>query len=278
MTIPLPDEDARPNQSGSGHNPYIIAAVLGLSAVTLLFYKLSNAHVSSAYGNGGNVTALMNTGQIVVDVDGQVKRPGVYRLRIGSRSFDAVTSAGGLTDNANRRAVNLAHKLKDGEKLIIPAVGEAVPSTTPEPTTEGEAPGTESASVSNAPSLADDPGDVDDPPVDVPAPSHQPGQAASVNIRIPLQTAEPLPATPPPPPVSAASTPVVVAPSQQVSLNRASADELESLPGVGPKTAQAIVDYRKGPPPHAFTSTDELTNVPGIKDDKLQKILPYVKL
>ena len=82
MTIPLPDEDARPNQSGSGHNPYIIAAVLGLSAVTLLFYKLSNAHVSSAYGNGGNVTALMNTGQIVVDVDGQVKRPGVYRLRM----------------------------------------------------------------------------------------------------------------------------------------------------------------------------------------------------
>jgi len=49
---------------------------------------------------------------------------------------------------------------------------------------------------------------------------------------------------------------------------------LQSLPGVGPKTAQAILDYRdlRG----GFRSVEELLEVKGIGPKKMEKIRPYV--
>jgi competence protein ComEA len=51
-----------------------------------------------------------------------------------------------------------------------------------------------------------------------------------------------------------------------VNINTASLDELEQLSGVGPATAQAIIDYRTEQGP--FTSIDDIKNVPGIGDAK----------
>ena len=59
-----------------------------------------------------------------------------------------------------------------------------------------------------------------------------------------------------------------------VDLNTASADELESLPGVGPATAAAIVDRRTTSGP--FRSVDDLLDVRGIGDAKLAQIRPHV--
>lgn len=67
--------------------------------------------------------------QICVHVCGQVRRPGVVMLPAGSRAWEAVEAAGGLTEEAQEEAVNLAALLQDGEKLYIPAVGEPVPET-----------------------------------------------------------------------------------------------------------------------------------------------------
>lgn len=67
--------------------------------------------------------------QICVHVCGQVCRPGVVMLPGGSRAWEAVEAAGGLTEEAQEEAVNLAALLQDGEKLYIPAVGESVPET-----------------------------------------------------------------------------------------------------------------------------------------------------
>ncbi len=64
--------------------------------------------------------------QICVHVCGQVCRPGVVMLPEGSRAWEAVEAAGGLAEEACEAAVNLAAVLRDGEKLYIPAVGEAV--------------------------------------------------------------------------------------------------------------------------------------------------------
>ena len=50
---------------------------------------------------------------ITVDVKGAVQKPGVYDLVSGSRVTDAVQKAGGLTDKADRRSINLAQKLAD---------------------------------------------------------------------------------------------------------------------------------------------------------------------
>jgi len=61
-----------------------------------------------------------------------------------------------------------------------------------------------------------------------------------------------------------------------VSLNSATLDQLRQLPGVGPGTAQNIIDYRRA---HgAFTSIDQLRQVGGIGAKKLQKLAPLLHL
>lgn len=61
-----------------------------------------------------------------------------------------------------------------------------------------------------------------------------------------------------------------------VSLNRASATELETLPGIGSALAGRIVDYRETHGP--FTSVDQLTRVPGIGQAKLEALRDQVTL
>ena len=61
-----------------------------------------------------------------------------------------------------------------------------------------------------------------------------------------------------------------------VDLNQADETQLESLPGVGPATAQAIIDYRTQ---HGrFRSVDDLLNVRGIGPSKLSQIKPHARV
>ncbi|MGW4215141.1 helix-hairpin-helix domain-containing protein [Lentzea sp. NPDC004789] len=71
-----------------------------------------------------------------------------------------------------------------------------------------------------------------------------------------------------PPPAGPAAT------QSKLNLNSATASELDALPGVGPVTAQRIVDHRtrKGP----FASVDQLREVEGIGDSKLAKLADLV--
>ena len=64
--------------------------------------------------------------------------------------------------------------------------------------------------------------------------------------------------------------------SSTVNLNTASARELEVLPGIGPTTAQAIIQYREENGP--FQSVDELLRVQGIGDAKLNAIRELISL
>jgi competence protein ComEA len=66
------------------------------------------------------------------------------------------------------------------------------------------------------------------------------------------------------------------APRTPIDLNHASVAELETLPGIGPALAQAIVDYRSA---HgAFQSVDDLGDVRGIGPAKLEQLRPLVKV
>jgi competence protein ComEA len=129
---------------------------------------------------------------LVIDVAGAVRRPGLYRLRSGSRIDDAIAAAGGATGKAQLDTVNLAAPVADGEQVVVPGPGAST------------------------------------------------GGAAAAT-----------------PPAAAGSSP-----SAPVDLNSATLEQLEALPGIGPVTAQKILDYRQQ---HgAFHSVDELQGVPGI--------------
>jgi competence protein ComEA len=66
------------------------------------------------------------------------------------------------------------------------------------------------------------------------------------------------------------------APTAKVSLNSATLEQLDELPGVGPVTAQQILDYREAN--GAFRSVDELDAVPGIGPARLEQLRPLVDL
>jgi competence protein ComEA len=64
------------------------------------------------------------------------------------------------------------------------------------------------------------------------------------------------------------------APAAPVQLSMATLEQLDSLPGVGPATAQKILDYRTK---HgAFSSVDELDAVPGIGPKRLEQLRDLV--
>ncbi|MGN0078627.1 MAG: helix-hairpin-helix domain-containing protein [Coriobacteriales bacterium] len=66
---------------------------------------------------------------IAVDVEGEVRHPGLYSLPAGSRAGDAVEAAGGLTKHARTGAVNLAQLLEDGQQVTIPSKRDAQAAT-----------------------------------------------------------------------------------------------------------------------------------------------------
>ena len=58
--------------------------------------------------------------QVVVHITGAVKRSGVYKLDTGVRLVDALKIAGGATMSADLSSLNLAEKVKDGQKIVVP--------------------------------------------------------------------------------------------------------------------------------------------------------------
>ncbi len=143
---------------------------------------------------------------VVVDVAGAVRRPGLYRLRQGSRIADAIARAGGVTARAEPDLVNLAAPLADGEQVLVP---------------RHAAPGAGGSATAAAPA----------------------GQGVS--------------------------------PTAPVSLNSATAEQLDALPGVGPVTAQKIIAYRAEHGP--FTSVDQLDAIPGIGPARIENLRGLVQ-
>ena len=171
--------------------------LFGAAAAVAVLLLLVIRHLGGSGGAAPAVTPVTAPARakpaaaklLVIDVAGAVRRPGLYRLRSGSRIDDAIAAAGGATAKAQLGAVNLAAPVADGEQVVVPVRGVV-------------------------------------------------GVAA------------------------AGSAAAGSSPSAPLDLNSATLEQLEGLPGVGPVTAQKILDYRQA---HgAFHSVAELEGVPGI--------------
>lgn len=66
-----------------------------------------------------------NTIKLVVDIDGAVKNPGIYEVDEGTRLYEVIEMAGGLSEDADTTLINQAEVLYDGEKVLLPTVVES---------------------------------------------------------------------------------------------------------------------------------------------------------
>jgi competence protein ComEA len=180
----------------------VVALVLLILAARLLLRPGASASVRVPAPVVPATTASAAPKQIVVDVVGAVRRPGLYRLPEASRIADALARAGGPTPRAQVELVNLAAPIADGEQIVVPRRGAVA------------------AGAGAGAAVA-------------------PGGAAG-----------------------------------PVHLNTATLEQLDALPGVGPVTAQKILDYRQE---HgAFGSVDELDAIPGIGPARLEQLRDLV--
>ena len=71
--------------------------------------------------------------EIWVYVCGSVYHPGVYCLDQGSRVFEAIEMAGGMTDEAAEGILNLATQVQDGQQIFVPGVEDVLPNEENDP-------------------------------------------------------------------------------------------------------------------------------------------------
>jgi competence protein ComEA len=186
----------------------LVGVCLALAVLALLGQRLAHAGAASkpevVAAELEPVAEAPARSVLVVHVVGEVRRPGLYRLRDGARIADAVHRAGGALRDADLAAVNLAAPLVDGIQVFVPsrvAAGAVPPAGGAGSTGDGAAGGL-------------------------------------------------------------------------VSLSSATVDDLDGLPGVGPITAQKIIDYRTEHGP--FASVDDLDAVPGIGPTRIEQLRELV--
>ncbi len=109
--------------AGAGHREFVDGLPPAASAGTAGSGSASGGSASDGAASDGARRASPGAA-VYVHVLGAVNSPGLYSFREGDRAIDAVAAAGGYTAEADRRVVNLARFLSDGEQIIVPTQSE----------------------------------------------------------------------------------------------------------------------------------------------------------
>lgn len=150
--------------------------------------------------NSENVTNQ----KVVVYISGEVKNPQVVEMKTGDRLIDAIEKCGGMTDDADKNAVNLALLLKDEDHYVVPKKGETIINSS-------------NNAISSNPNS-----------------------------------------------------------SNLVNINTADKSQLSTLPSIGEKTAEKIIQYRESN--GKFKKIDDIKNVTGIGDKKFEQIKDMITI
>ncbi len=103
----------------------IIAISFIIIAIISIYFFIRDANSETIVTNDlliKNKSYTTEISEIVVHIDGEIKSPGIVSIKDGSRISDAISAAGGLTENADLTDVNLAYVLHDGQKIHIPSI------------------------------------------------------------------------------------------------------------------------------------------------------------
>lgn len=185
----------------------VILIIVFINIMNKDFFNQSDGEVKvdRAFDTGSKDSlseADTEEGYIYTHITGEIKKPGVYKMKAGTRMDDLVKEAGGLTEDADIDLINLSEKLVDEERIIVPAKGSS--NNTDET-------------------------------------SH----AASA-----VQT-------------------------KKININTADLYELKSIPSVGEKTAQKIIDYREK---KKFKKIEDIMNIEGIGENKFKNMKDYISV
>lgn len=185
----------------------VILIIVFINIMNKDFFNQSDGEVKvdRAFDTGSKDSlseADAEEGYIYTHITGEIKKPGVYKMKAGTRMDDLVKEAGGLTEDADIDLINLSEKLVDEERIIVPAKG-----------------------ASNN--------------------TDETSHAASA-----VQT-------------------------KKININTADLNELTSIPSVGEKTAQKIIDYREK---KKFKKIEDIMNIEGIGENKFKNMKDYISV
>lgn len=189
----------------------IILAVLVLFLIVGYFISRpkntdnNDIFVETDSGNAESTNSSKNsesnkTDTLFVEIKGEVKNPGVYELKKGSRIKDLVKISGGFTQDADTDKIILVKTLKDEDCIMVLKKGQNT--------------------------------------------SQSSGTVSSISG------------------------------SGKININTATLEELQKVPGIGPTTAQKIIDYREKN--GDFKTIDDLKKIGRIGDKTIAKFKDYI--
>ncbi len=114
-----------PARRGAG--ALVAVAVVALALTAGVVWRSRAQPVTVAAPAVISSVSAAPTGEVVVDVQGAVRRPGLVRLQSGARVADAITAAGGLRPGATTAGLNLARRVTDGEQVLVLPPGATPP-------------------------------------------------------------------------------------------------------------------------------------------------------
>ena len=196
------------------------------------YLEISEESINSNTTENNNAEVQNN---IYIHIMGEVKNPGVVIAKEGDRIKDIIEKAGGTTEKADLKNINLAYKVEDGQKINIPNINESKNENVLQEKDYGKNKSTtNNTNNKNAKNV------------------NHITKSSGTNVIVDGNNND------------------AESKSSKVNINTATQTELETLNGIGPSTASKIIKYRneKG----KFKKIEDIKNVSGIGEAKFKKI------